>query len=504
MFGFSAISGSSRKATVHVMTRTGNSDATPTDWRMSFGHGTNIDTSVSNSTHSGTAATWISFDGRRSSGTQLVFYTFAFDMTNKTLGGSGDGSSVAGVSGNINNYQIAAANNGVSNAIQQRADFGTTAQRQNLAGTSTFFMPASNFNSSDHGGTIYSPSAFGMTPQQFYGSTYRLNDEYGYYFSGNGANHGYYLFHWPSQTHGSVFNGTVAGADSGVNAGYSGPPNQEIYGLLNSQDESSPGLLGTSYGTTYSNLGSTSQVCWVASVNSFTGNGTILPEDTTTMYLNHLYWDKDNNQSYRNGSTVSKFTGGNTTYTLPTHTGSTYTNKILATTWGNVILHGDSATPSNSCVFPVTWSGSPTSPTSTVASSVSWPDKIGVDLTDCYWRNLDGIGQIGKNNCGQSHSGSIDKYRTFAFRHVGSNTEIDIIKVDFSNTSGFKAGTAKDSDIELLHKNVYTIVGKNLDVGVDVDPIFTEDDKDLLLWIRNTNPSDVTECRLLYIEDAYF
>ena len=99
--------------------------------------------------------------------------------------------------------------------------------------------------------------------------------------------------------------------------------------------------------------------------------------------------------------------------------------------------------------------------------------------------------------CGQSRAGSADIYRTFAFRNVNSNTEIDILKVDFSDNSG-------KHEVELLHKNIHTITGVTLSAGADADPIFMNNNTDLLLWVRGTNASDATECSLIYIENAFY
>lgn len=450
------------------------------NYQLNMAGGTGIMDSGHSNHASGVAATWFSFTV--ANGTGRDHKTHPFDTAAKTMGSQIASFSQSG--GGNSNHEVS----------QMDDEIGVYLDRSsgpNISGTGRVVDLNSSLNGFDANPTAFSGG------HQWYGNGGRMSDSTGFIHSANGGNAGIVQFSYQA---GYASVPSVAGTAGGVNQG-AGPT--AIYGLVSSYDWSSPGggtsgngVHGGSGDLDYANLGTLHKLCWLYGANTPTG-GASFTDSITTIYLNVMSWNGTNgNNPTRNGSSVSQNTSGNTTFTLPSHSSSTYQPKILATTWGNVVLHGDTNDPTNDCVFPVTWSGD----SATVGSSVQWPDNISANLSDCFWKGLDGVGLAGdgsKYMCGQSRAGSADIYRTFAFRNVNSNTEIDILKVDFSDNSG-------KHEVELLHKNIHTITGVTLSAGADADPIFMNNNTDLLLWVRGTNASDATECSLIYIENAFY
>lgn len=438
------------------------------NYQLNMAGGTGIMDSGDTNHASGTAATWFLFTAAIGTGREA--YPHSFNTTTKAMGAQ-----------LATNFGLSGGGSFVGEISQLTSDRGTHSHRTGALYSGGY---AVDLNSSLSGwDNSFTTSG---DYDQFYSGAGRISDTQGFTHSQNGYAHGLIPFTYSGG--GSL--SAQSGNSAGVNATFGGNGNA-IYGLVNFFDASSPGG-----GSSYANLGTAGKVCYVSHNNVTTPGSDPFVDTDNTMYISVISWDGVNgNAPTRNGSAVAADTTGADSFTVPTHTGSTYTPKLLATTWGNVVLHGDTNDPTNDCVFPVTWS----SDDATIGSSVQWPDNIGVNLTDCYWKGLDGIGRDGvsKFHCGQSRTGDANIYRTFAFRNVNSNTEIDIIKVDFSESSG-------KHEVEMLHRNVHTITGVTLSAGADADPIFMENNTDLLLWVRGTNASDATECSTIYIENAFY
>ena len=227
-------------------------------------------------------------------------------------------------------------------------------------------------------------------------------------------------------------------------------------------------------GSTYANYGYANQVFFMNDNNTRTFDAS-----TTNIDLNHVSW---------NGSAGASLsdTANNGAITLPTHTGSTLKPQILTTTWGNIIIHQDSASPGNSVVFPVTWSGG----SATVGSSVSWAGGTTIPSNECYWTELSGVGQFRdhhKYTCGQDRNGVADLYRTVRIYASGSDMLVDTITVDFSNSNGTHTVETKQTAATTFSSSSSSTVW----------PIFMKNNTDLGLWHKDT-------AKFHYIENAYY
>ena len=233
---------------------------------------------------------------------------------------------------------------------------------------------------------------------------------------------------------------------------------------------SSPG----SSGKTYANVGTTNQFIYT----NYTDSNTF-DENTTRVDINHMSW------TGAGGGALTR-TDNDNAVTLPTHTGSTARPVLLATTWGNVLIHLDTANPSNSAVFPITWSGG----TATVGSSVAFAGGTSIPAGECFLVGLDGMrsGNYSKYTCGQDRSGSnTDLYRTVRLYTSGSDIVMDTITIDFSNSDGSNTVTRKQEAVHTFTSTSSTTVW----------PVFMANNTDLGIWHQDT-------AEWVYIENAYY
>lgn len=284
---------------------------------------------------------------------------------------------------------------------------------------------------------------------QYYGGGQRINDTQGIWF-------------FQSNSQGMQMGTYSGGASTTVSARNTGS-------AYYAWDLSSPGG-----GSEYANIGTTNQFFFLN-----TNDTNTFSDSTTRVDINHMSW---------NGSASGTFTktDSDSAITLPTHTGSTQRPYVLATTWGNVVIHIDTNTPANSVVFPITWSGS----TPTVGSSVAWDGGADIPAGQCYLRGLDGIatdGNFPKYRCGQDRGGTADLYRTVRLYTSGSDIVMDTITMDFSNSNGSHTVTVKQ---EAVHTFTSTS-------STSVWPVFMANNKDLGIWHQDT-------AQWAYIENAYY
>ena len=234
---------------------------------------------------------------------------------------------------------------------------------------------------------------------------------------------------------------------------------------------SSPG----SSGKTYANVGTTNQFIYTNYADSNT-----FDENTTRVDINHMSW------TGAGGGALTR-TDNDSAVTLPTHTGSTARPVLLATTWGNVLIHLDTANPSNSAVFPITWSGG----TATVGSSVAFDGGTSIPAGECFFEKLDGMGKNGnysKYTCGQDRSGSnTDLYRTVRLYTSGSDIVMDTITIDFSNSDGSNTVTRKQEAVHTFTSTSSTTIW----------PVFMANNTDLGIWHQDT-------AEWVYIENAFY
>ena len=233
---------------------------------------------------------------------------------------------------------------------------------------------------------------------------------------------------------------------------------------------SSPG----SSGKTYANVGTTNQFIYTNYADSNT-----FDENTTRVDINHMSW------TGAGGGALTR-TDNDNAVTLPTHTGSTARPVLLATTWGNVLIHLDTANPSNSAVFPITWSGG----TATVGSSVAFAGGTSIPAGECFLLGLDGMryGNYSKYTCGQNRSGSnTDLYRTVRLYTSGSDIVMDTITIDFSNSDGSNTVTRKQEAVHTFTSTSSTTVW----------PVFMANNTDLGIWHQDT-------AEWVYIENAFY
>ena len=214
-------------------------------------------------------------------------------------------------------------------------------------------------------------------------------------------------------------------------------------------------------------------------LNTGSGTSASFGEGTTEVGIFYIAW---------NGSSGASLTGAqnSSVITLPTHTGSTVSPKIIATTWGNALLHADSATPGNSCIYPITWSGS----TPTAGSPVTWTGGVDVPAHQIKFDTLDTVGMyegLGKYSSGYYRSGNTDVVRTVRIYASGSDMVLDTITIDLSTPTGPHPVTVKQTA-------AVTFTGSS---SSTLDMMFMNNDKDLLVYHTDTN-------KVVFIKDAYY
>lgn len=292
-----------------------------------------------------------------------------------------------------------------------------------------------------------------VTVVQRYGGGYRLSDTQGFY-------------HAQSNASVLIGIGTYSGGSSTTLSATSSEGNDRY-----SIGFGKPGGSGTSG---YANIGVANSVFWMNDNDTQTWNAS-----TTNIDLNHASW---------NGSAGAalSITANNGAITLPDHTGSTLTPRVLTTSWGNVVIHSDSANPGNAVVFPVTWSGGSAS----VGSSVAWNGGTSIPANECYFKELSGVGAGGihhKYMCGQDRGGVADLYRTVRIYASGSDMLVDTITIDFSSSDGSHTVTSKQTAVTTFSSSS----------SADIWPIFMKNNTDLGIWHKDTG-------KFHYIENAYF
>lgn len=290
-----------------------------------------------------------------------------------------------------------------------------------------------------------------VSAAQRYGGGYRLNDTQGVW----GINANQQRFYMGTYSGGASTTISASSGDSSANYHY---------------ELSSPGG-----GSEYANLGTINEFIFLNNANSNT-----FTDATTRVDINHMSWTGS-----ASGSLTR--TDNDSAVTLPTHTGSTERPRLLATTWGNVLIHSDTANPANSVVYPITWSGG----TATVGSSVAFDGGTDVPAGQCFWQGLDGIryaGNYPKYSCGQDRSGSNpDLYRTARVYTSGSDMLVDTITIDFSNSDGTHT-------VETKQTAVTTFLSSS---SASIWPVFMKNNTDLGIWHKDT-------AKFHYIENAYF
>ena len=236
-------------------------------------------------------------------------------------------------------------------------------------------------------------------------------------------------------------------------------------------DFSSPG----SSGKAYANVGTSNEFIFT----NYTDSNTFT-DATTRVDINHMSWTGT-------GSGAITKTDNDSAVTLPTHTGSTARPVLLATTWGNVLIHLDTANPANSAVFPITWSGG----TATVGSSVAFDGGTSIPAGECFLKGLDGIrvnGNHSKYICGQDRSGqNQDLYRTVRLYTSGSDIAMDTITIDFSNSDG-------SHTVRKKREAIHTFTSTS---DTTVYPVFMANNRDLGIWHKDT-------AQWAYIENAFY
>jgi hypothetical protein len=303
---------------------------------------------------------------------------------------------------------------------------------------------AANLGSFDNNINVY-------TEAQIYNGGFRINDTQGVH--GSNSNFQRFLM--------GTYGGGASTTVSAVTAASSANFHYEL---------SSPGG-----GSEYANLGTTNEFIFLnnADSNTFT-------DATTRVDINHMSWTGS-------ASGAITKTDNDSAVTLPTHTGSTARPVLLATTWGNVLIHLDTANPANSAVFPITWSGG----TATVGSSVAFDGGTSIPAGECFFKKLDGISNLGNHSkyaCGQDRSGSNpDLYRTVRLYTSGSDIAMDTITIDFSNSDGSHTVRRKREAIHTFTSTSSTTVW----------PVFMTNNTDLGIWHQDT-------AEWVYIENAYY
>ena len=178
--------------------------------------------------------------------------------------------------------------------------------------------------------------------------------------------------------------------------------------------------------------------------------------------------------------------------TVPTHTGSTQSPEIFWTDWGNVVLHVDSANPSNAVCFPITWSGT----TPTAGSSVAWPggDAIPANELEVGYTVRGGGGEGTKYGSGQ-HRTNLNKYRTVRKYESGGSTYFDFVEFEFKYTGG------------VLYPSVYTTVKQGwsypkTEVYIG-GSIYMKNNTDVFMLFTGVDGGDNTSHEYVYFEGAY-
>ena len=218
--------------------------------------------------------------------------------------------------------------------------------------------------------------------------------------------------------------------------------------------------------------------------SSADGVSTSLIESVTRINFEVMEWDGTA------GGQTRTYNGG--VLTVPTHTGSTQSPELFWTDWGNVLLHVDSANPSNAVCFPITWSGT----TPTAGSSVAWPggDAIPANQLHVDYTVRGGGGNGNKHGSGQ-HRTNLNKYRTVRQYEVGSTTYFDFVEFEFKYTGG------------VLYPSVYTTVKQGwsypkTDVTVR-GSIYMKNNTDVFMLFGSIDAGDTTAHEYVYFEGAY-
>ena len=207
-------------------------------------------------------------------------------------------------------------------------------------------------------------------------------------------------------------------------------------------------------------------------------------ESTTRINLEVMEWDGNA------GGQTRTYNGG--VLTVPSHTGSTSTPKYFLTDWGNVILHTDSANPSNAVCFPITWSGT----TPTAGSSVAWPGGDTIPANELHvGHTVRGGGGDGNKHGSGQHRTNLNKYRTVRKYESGGSTYFDFVEFEFKYTGG------------VLYPSAYITVKQGwsypkTDVYVS-GSIYMKNNTDVFMLFTNIDAGDTTAHEYVYFEGAY-
>ena len=296
---------------------------------------------------------------------------------------------------------------------------------------------------------------------EYYNGGYRLSDTVGFNFAAsNGGREGFIMHTYTSGTNYVTSAKGAPGAQSGPANGY---------------DLSSPGggTRDSNAPSNYANLGDYRDITFLGNGG---GTGAYFLEGTTRIDISHLAFDGTS------GSTPT-LTDNDNAITLPSHSGSTQAPNYFATTWGNILLHHDTATPTNARVYPVTWSGG----TASVGTHKSWVGGDEIKSHEVFFAGIDGIGNLPdghgyKYMCGQDRGTQRpdDFYRTVRMRDIGSDMALDFLVIDFSNSDGTHS-------ITILHKDARIYSSSD---SAHIQPIYMANNKDVLIWHKDTNNLD--------------
>tara|TARA_R100000234_G_C5003639_1_gene181516 strand:- start:7403 stop:8839 length:1437 start_codon:yes stop_codon:yes gene_type:complete len=178
--------------------------------------------------------------------------------------------------------------------------------------------------------------------------------------------------------------------------------------------------------------------------------------------------------------------------TLPSHSGSSESPELFWTDWGNVLLHLDTANPSNSVCFPITWSGT----TPTAGSSAVWPggDQIPSNELELGQTIRGGGGTGNKYGSGQ-HRTKLNRYRTLRKYESGGSTYFDFVEFEFNYSGG------------VLYPSAYTTV-KNAWSYAKTDVylgglIYPKNNTDVFVLFTGVSSSDNTAHEFVYFTGAF-
>lgn len=211
---------------------------------------------------------------------------------------------------------------------------------------------------------------------------------------------------------------------------------------------------------------------------------TSLVESVTRVNLEVMSWDGTA------GGQTRTYNGG--ILTVPSHTGSTQSPELFWTDWGNVLLHVDTANPSNAVCFPITWSGT----TPTAGSSVAWPGGDAIPANELHIAHTvrGGSGMGNKHGSGQ-HRTNLNKYRTVRRYESGGSTYFDFVEFEFKYAGG------------VLYPSAYTTVKQGwsypkTEVYVG-GSIYMKNNTDVFMLFTGVDAGDNTSHEYVYFEGAY-